>query len=123
VTASAVTTRQNLGFAAVLFVFGVVMIGTTLPTPNYPQYQAKFGFSGSTTTVLFAVSAAGVIAALIGVGQVLLFSFGLRALVGATTYDHRTEATSASVVVAYPTISFPAILAGFAAAVDGRESG
>ncbi|BDZ49110.1 MFS transporter [Frondihabitans sucicola] len=62
-------TRQNLGFAAVLFVFAVVMIGTTLPTPIYPQYQAAFGFSGSTTTVLFAVYAAGVIAALIGVGQ------------------------------------------------------
>lgn len=61
--------RQTLGFAAVLFVFAVVMIGTTLPTPIYPQYQAEFGFSGSTTTVLFAVYAAGVIAALIGVGQ------------------------------------------------------
>lgn len=61
--------RQSLGFAAVLFVFAVVMIGTTLPTPIYPQYQAEFDFSGSTTTVLFAVYAAGVIAALIGVGQ------------------------------------------------------
>lgn len=57
------------GFAAVLFVFAVVMIGTTLPTPIYPLYQSTFGFSGSTTTVLFAVYAAGVIAALIGVGQ------------------------------------------------------
>lgn len=61
--------RQSLGFAAVVFVFAVVMIGTTLPTPIYPEYQRQFGFSGGTTTVLFAVYAAGVIAALVGVGQ------------------------------------------------------
>lgn len=61
--------RSTLGFAATLFVFAVVMIGTTLPTPVYPELQREFGFSGSTTTVLFAVYAGGVIVALVTVGR------------------------------------------------------
>lgn len=58
-----------LAFAAVIYVFAVVMMGTTLPTPLYPTYEARFGFGSGTTTVLFAVYAAGVIAALIAVGR------------------------------------------------------
>jgi MFS family permease len=49
-----------------------------------------------------------------GAGQELLFSSGLRAIVGVTPDDHRTEATSAYFVVASLAISVPAILAGFA---------
>jgi predicted MFS family arabinose efflux permease len=71
VTTSDSTTRTptTIGFAATLFVFAVVMVGTTLPTPIYPTFQAEFGFTGSTTTILFAVYAAGVIAALVTVGR------------------------------------------------------
>jgi MFS family permease len=58
-----------LAFAAVIYVFAVVMMGTTLSTPLYPTYEARFGFGSGTTTVLFAVYAAGVIAALIAVGR------------------------------------------------------
>lgn len=70
-TATSTTTRTptNIGFAATLFVFAVVMMGTTLPTPVYPTFQSEFGFSGSTTTILFAIYAAGVIAALVTVGR------------------------------------------------------
>ena len=45
------------------------MAGTTLPTPLYPIYQHELGFSGLTITVIFAMYAAGVIAALILFGN------------------------------------------------------
>ncbi|ROP61154.1 MFS transporter [Curtobacterium sp. ZW137] len=41
------------------------MIGTTIPTPLYPTYESRFGFGSTTTTVLFAVYAGGVILALV----------------------------------------------------------
>ncbi len=65
------------------------MIGTTLPTPLYPLYQRRFGFSELTITVIFAVYAAGVIAALLLFGRlsdqigrrpVLLLGLGFSAL-------------------------------------------
>ncbi len=49
----------------VAFAFLVVMIGTTLPTPLYPLYEAEFGFSGLVVTVIFAAYAVGVIVALV----------------------------------------------------------
>lgn len=56
------------GFALVAYAFMVTMIGTTMPTPLYPIYQAEYGFSALTITVIFAVYAAGVIAGLIVFG-------------------------------------------------------
>ncbi|MGW0121487.1 MFS transporter [Streptomyces sp. NPDC003327] len=46
-------------------VFVVCMAGTTLPTPLYPLYQEKFGFSELTVTVVYAVYALGVIGVLL----------------------------------------------------------
>ena len=57
------------GFAFVAFAFLVVMVGTTLPTPLYPLYEAEFGFSGLVVTVIFAAYAVGVIAALVLFGD------------------------------------------------------
>lgn len=51
-------------------VFAVCMAGTTLPTPLYPLYQEKFGFSELTVTVVYAVYAFGVIAVLLLTGNV-----------------------------------------------------
>jgi MFS family permease len=45
------------------------MMGTTLPTPLYPLYQRRFGFSELMITVIFATYAAGVIAALLLFGS------------------------------------------------------
>ncbi|HEY0542183.1 MAG TPA: MFS transporter, partial [Actinoallomurus sp.] len=45
------------------------MLGTTLPTPLYLIYQQRLGFGSSLTTVIFAVYAAGVIAALLLFGR------------------------------------------------------
>jgi MFS family permease len=50
------------------YAFAVVMLGTTLPTPLYPRYEQRWGFSSLTITVIFAVYAFGVIAALLFLG-------------------------------------------------------
>ncbi|MDO0917711.1 MFS transporter [Streptomyces sp. DT2A-34] len=50
-------------------VFAVCMAGTTLPTPLYPLYQEKFGFSELTVTVVYAVYAFAVIGVLLLVGN------------------------------------------------------
>ncbi|MCR5979629.1 MFS transporter [Gordonia jinghuaiqii] len=68
---SAPTASPGTGasFAAAVYAFAVIMLGTTLPTPLYALYGEKLGFGVTTTTVIFGVYAAGVIAALIGFGR------------------------------------------------------
>ncbi|MFE5758001.1 MFS transporter [Streptomyces massasporeus] len=70
-------------------IFAVCMAGTTLPTPLYPLYQDKFGFSELTVTVVYALYAFAVIGVLLLVGNasdavgrrpVLLCGLGFAAL-------------------------------------------
>ena len=56
-------------FVAAIAAFAVVMLGTTLPTPLYSIYAKDLGFGVTTTTIIFAVYAAGVIVALICFGR------------------------------------------------------
>lgn len=51
------------------YAFTAVMAGTTLPTPLYPRYEERWGFSPLIITVIFAVYAVGVIAALLFLGS------------------------------------------------------
>lgn len=67
--ASAPRPATGLSLAASTYIFAVVMMGTTLPTPLYPLYQVEFGFGNTQTTVLFAIYAAGVIGALVLFGR------------------------------------------------------
>src|SRR5919112_2932189 len=60
---------RRLAFVLVAYAFAVTMLGTTLPTPLYPIYQARMVFSELMVTVIYAVYAAGVIAALVLVGS------------------------------------------------------
>ena len=53
----------------VAYAFFVTMVGTTLPTPLYPIYEARFGFSELIVTVVFATYAVGVLVALLLLGQ------------------------------------------------------
>ncbi|MFF6638514.1 MFS transporter [Streptomyces althioticus] len=65
-------TGDRLGWRGCLLggaVFAVCMTGTTLPTPLYPLYQQKFGFSELTVTVVYAVYAFAVIGALLLAGN------------------------------------------------------
>jgi MFS family permease len=50
-------------------VFGATMLGTTLPTPLYVIYQSQWHFSSAVITLIFAVYAAGVLAALVFAGR------------------------------------------------------
>src|ERR1700759_4455521 len=56
-------------FALTTYAFAATMLGTTLPTPLYALYQRRYGFSELLVTVIFAVYAAGVIAALMLFGR------------------------------------------------------
>lgn len=53
----------------VALAFATAMLGTTLPTPLYPAYEATFGFGGLTVTIVFATYAVGVICGLLLFGQ------------------------------------------------------
>jgi MFS family permease len=59
----------RLATVGVAYAFVVTMIGTTLPTPLYPIYEKRFGFSALVVTLVFATYAIGVIAALLLLGQ------------------------------------------------------
>jgi MFS family permease len=76
-------------YLAAAGVFAVGMAGTTLPTPLYGLYREQIGFSELMVTVVFAVYALGVIAALLFAGDfsdvlgrrpVLLVALGLSVL-------------------------------------------
>jgi MFS transporter len=60
-------TSQRSGFWAVAFAFLVVMAFATLPSPLYALYRERDGLSTLTITIVYAIWAAGTIAALIAV--------------------------------------------------------
>jgi MFS family permease len=60
---------RRVAFWLLALVFTVTMLGTTLPTPLYDIYQAQWHFSPAIVTVIFAVYAAGVVAALLLAGR------------------------------------------------------
>jgi MFS family permease len=51
------------------YAFVVAMLGVTLPTPLYPQYQHRLGFSTLLITVIYAAYAVGVIITLVLFGN------------------------------------------------------
>jgi predicted MFS family arabinose efflux permease len=55
--------------ALLVYVFLVTMLGTTLPTPLYPDYAHRFGFGQLTETIVFAVYVIGVLATLLLFGR------------------------------------------------------
>jgi predicted MFS family arabinose efflux permease len=63
-----VTSRRTASLL-VAAAFLVTMLGATLPTPLYPLYQQELGFGGLMVTVVFAMYAVGVLAALLVVGR------------------------------------------------------
>jgi MFS family permease len=56
-------------FWLIAYAFAVTMLGTTLPTPLYVIYQAQWHFSTSIITLIYAVYAVGVLAALLFAGR------------------------------------------------------
>ena len=60
-------TRDRSAFWAVAFAFLIVMAFATLPSPLYGLYRERDGLSAFTITIVYAIWAAGTIAALIAV--------------------------------------------------------
>jgi MFS family permease len=60
---------RRAAFWLLAAVLTATMLGTTLPTPLYVIYQARWHFSAAIVTVTFAVYAAGVLAALLLAGR------------------------------------------------------
>lgn len=75
------TPATGRSLAAAAYVFAVVMMGTTMPTPLYPEMSAAFGFGDAATTVLFAIYAIGVVAGLVIFGR-LSDTLGRRPVLG-----------------------------------------
>src|ERR1700694_5790715 len=64
---TAETQRYGLGFWAVACAFLIVMAFATLPSPLYGLYRTRDHLSSLTVTVIYAIFAAGTIAALLSV--------------------------------------------------------
>ena len=60
---------REVAFWLVAYVFAATMLGTTLPTPLYVIWQDQWHFSSGVVTLIFAVYAAGVLAALVLAGR------------------------------------------------------
>src|ERR1035437_8669653 len=61
--------RGRVAFWLVALILSITMLGTTLPTPLYVIYQARWHFSAAIVTVTFAVYAAAVLATLLLAGR------------------------------------------------------
>src|ERR1700723_3263881 len=61
--------RRRVAFWLLALVLTTTMLGTTLPTPLYVIYQARWHFSAAVVTVTFAVYAAAVIGTLLLAGR------------------------------------------------------
>jgi MFS family permease len=60
---------RTAGFVIVAYAFLVTMLGATLPTPLYPLFEQRYSFGTLMVTLIFAVYAFGVIAALLAFGE------------------------------------------------------
>jgi hypothetical protein len=63
-------TGHRSGFWAVAFAFLIVMAFATLPSPLYGLYRERDGLSALTITIVYAIWAAGTIAALVAVPSI-----------------------------------------------------
>jgi MFS family permease len=64
-----VALRRQVPFWLVTYLFTALMLGTTLPTPLYVIYEARFHFSSGLTTIIYAAYAVGVLVALLLAGR------------------------------------------------------
>src|SRR5215211_732766 len=83
------TLSKNHAFWLVAYTLFILLVGATIPTPLYPIYQYRFGFSVGVLTVVFALYMVTALFSLIFVGplsdrvgrrRVLLPALGLAAM-------------------------------------------
>ncbi len=105
---------NGVAFWLIAYVFAVTMLGTTLPTPLYVLYQGQWHFSSGVVTLIYAVYAAGVLAALVFAGRAS-DQVGRRPVLGAAL---ALSALSTVVFIAAPSVGWlfvGRILSGFSA--------
>jgi MFS family permease len=103
---AALARRHGSGFWTVAFAFLIVMAFATLPSPLYGLYRARDHLSAFTVTVVYAIFAAGTIAALLRV-RAIAERVGRRGvMLGAVA----TMMTGAALLAAWKTL--PVLLVG-----------
>ena len=90
--------RSEVGFWIVAVAFTAVMSLGTAPSPLYPLYQERYGFSAAVVTVVFAAYAVGVIVSLFLLGH-LSDQLGRRRMLLAAVV---TAVASAAVFTVWP---------------------
>jgi predicted MFS family arabinose efflux permease len=89
-TATAATLRARVGFGLLTSILVTLLASSSAPTPLYATYQARWGFSPVTITVIFGVYAVAVLASLLVAGSlsdhigrrpVLIGALGAQAIV------------------------------------------
>jgi Sugar (and other) transporter len=106
-------TGHRSGFWAVAFAFLVVMAFATLPSPLYGLYRERDGLSAFTITIVYAIWAAGTIAALIAVPYVAA-RIGRRGVMLAAVATIIVAAGELAAWKALPGLLLGRLLTGFA---------
>src|SRR5689334_25429752 len=63
------TLGRGSSFSVLVFANVLLMASTSAPSPIYPLYRERWGFSVTTLTLVFAVYVAGLVGALLTVGS------------------------------------------------------
>jgi MFS family permease len=108
--------NRQLATSGLAYAFAVTMLGTTLPTPLYPLYEQRMGFSGLIVTVVFATYAVGVIVALLFLGQ-QSDRIGRRPVLLAGLALAATSSVVFLVAQALPALLIGRLLSGFSAGI------
>jgi MFS family permease len=106
-------TSQRSGFWAVAFAFLIVMAFATLPSPLYGLYRERDGLSAFTITIVYAIWAAGTIAALIAV-PFIAQRIGRRGVMFAAVATMMVAAGELAAWKALPGLLLGRLLTGFA---------
>ena len=106
-------TRYRSGFWAVAFAFLIVMAFATLPSPLYGLYRERDGLSAFTITIVYAIWAAGTIAALIAV-PFIAERIGRRGVMFAAVATMMVAAGELAAWQALPGLLLGRLLTGFA---------
>jgi len=106
-------TRHRSGFWAVAFAFLIVMAFATLPSPLYGLYRVRDHLSAFTITIVYAIWAAGTIAALIAV-PFIAARIGRRGVMFAAVATMMAAAGELAAWKALPGLLLGRLLTGFA---------
>ena len=106
-------TGHRSGFWAVAFAFLIVMAFATLPSPLYGLYRERDGLSAFTITIVYAIWAAGTIAALIAV-PFIAARIGRRGVMFAAVATMMAAAAELAAWQALPGLLLGRLLTGFA---------